>query len=185
MQQQNTALTAQPTGARSNNPFAKGPTPEPSSMPRQYEPVSSSNPAPLVDISPQAEPSPSPAAPSRPPKSDGEYAHLAQLLASRYVHHFTPYLHENLWHSSGRAQIHLETLALCECLWDQAIIHRTEWPFNRQDCLRSRQAIHIQDDECMSKLHFDFVDCFSSVRPFTAGRREDRPHALSPSVLAE
>lgn len=36
----------------------------------------------------------------------------------------------------------------------------------------------------MSKLHLDFVDRINSVRPFAAGRREDRRHALVPSIPA-
>lgn len=89
MQQQ--AMQAQPTGYRSNNPFAPGntsilptspmpmPTPQPQQQQQQYFPEPTPAPAP---IQPQQTATPLKSA-LKKPKDDGQHAHLAGLLANR------------------------------------------------------------------------------------------------------
>jgi epsin len=85
-QQQQQALMAQPTGYRSNNPFAPM-APQHTAMPTMPSPqpqaVIPQTPAPQPTFT---QPTFTPAEPPKPapqPKDDGKYSNLANLLANR------------------------------------------------------------------------------------------------------
>ena len=86
MMQQQQALMAQPTGYRSNNPFAPM-APQHTAMPAipspQPQAAVPQTPAPQPTFTKPAFTQPEPPKPAPQPNDDGKHAHLANLLANR------------------------------------------------------------------------------------------------------